>query len=388
MTTLRDFVAQTLESQGAAVEAVEPDGLEVLAPAAIQSAMGWPEMARLRFGTDRQDGAIRIGLEGDWLDRFDALLGAQGRWAQRQLTLSGVQAPADPERVIELALDLPNAVWRFQRMTESWTRCLLLTFRYTALSDEKREGLVWLGFNLGTGAVLGELIPRLRPLLDEQENWQPPDVETRQAGDGRGTTGLLDSRIRPLLRDETRRELEPFLRAMRRRLDRDRTRIHAYHEDLRGASLKRLAGLAGAAGEKAEAGRRREALRVAAIEREYRAKVDDLRNNYALRVMQDWVQALQLFLPVQRLDVLIRRRKQERLIRLDWHPSVRLAEPPLCDWGLGLDRSRLVCDEKLHLTDVAGQAPCPVCSKAWCRACDPQACRHCGQAIERGAGAP
>jgi hypothetical protein len=388
MTTLKDFVAQTLESQGAAVESVEPDGLEVLAPAAIQSAMGWPEMARLRFGTDRQDGAIRIGLEGDWLDRFDVLLGTQGRWAERQFTLSGLQAPADPERVIERALDLPNAVWRFQRMTESWTRCLLLTFRYTALSDEKREGLVWLGFNLGTGAVLGELIPRLRPLLNEQESWQAPDVETRQASGADWDAGPLASRIGLLLRHETRQELEPFLRAMRRRLDRDRARVHAYHEDLRAASLKRLAGLASATGEKAEASRRREALRVAAIEREYRAKLDDLRNNYALRVTLDWVQALQLFLPVQRLDVLIRRRKQERLIRLDWHPSVRLAEPPLCDWGLGLDRRRLVCDERLHLTDAAGQAPCPACGKAWCRACDPLACRHCGQAIERGARAP
>ena len=71
---------------------------------------------------------------------------------------------------------------------------------------------------------------------------------------------------------------------MRRRLDRDRDRVHAYHDDLRGASLKRLAALAGPHGEKAEADRRRETLRVAAIEREYPAKLDDLRHNYALRV--------------------------------------------------------------------------------------------------------
>ena len=60
----------------------------------------------------------------------------------------------DPARVLERALDLTNAVWRFHAVTATWTRCLLLTFRYVALSDEKREGLVHLGFNLGTGAVL------------------------------------------------------------------------------------------------------------------------------------------------------------------------------------------------------------------------------------------
>ena len=45
-----------------------------------------------------------------------------------------------------------------------------------------------------------------------------------------------------------------------------------------------MAALARADGERAEADRRRETLRVEAIEREYRAKLDDLRRNYALRV--------------------------------------------------------------------------------------------------------
>jgi hypothetical protein len=46
---------------------------------------------------------------------------------------------------------------------------------------------------------------------------------------------------------------------MRRRLERDRNRVH-YHDDLRRASLKRLAALAGADGEKSEADRRRETI--------------------------------------------------------------------------------------------------------------------------------
>ena len=53
MSELRDFVAELLESKGAAVEAVDPDGLEVLAPAPLQKAMGWPELARLGFGSER-----------------------------------------------------------------------------------------------------------------------------------------------------------------------------------------------------------------------------------------------------------------------------------------------------------------------------------------------
>jgi hypothetical protein len=177
-----------------------------------------------------------------------------------------------------------------------------------------------------------------------------------------------------------REAIAPFLRAMRRRLERDRNRVHAYHDDLRNAALSRLGALAEADGERAKADRRRETLRVEAIEREYRAKLDDLRHNYALRVTVEWVQALTLYVPVQRLDVLIRRRKGERMIRLDWHPLVKAAELPLCEAGLGTERTRLVCDDKLHLTEPDAQGPCPSCGKAYCRACFPAACPRCGRA--------
>jgi len=381
MSEFRDFAAEMLERHGAAVEAIEPDGLDVLAPQPLRQAMGWPEMARLGFGAQRPDHAIAIGLEGDWLDRFGTLLGEEGRWAERQVTSAGQSAaPGDPERTLERALELPNAVWRFQGLTAAFTRCLVMAFRYTAVSDEKREGLIRIGFNLVTGAVVDEVVARMRPVL-ERDEWQAPEPAVRLAAGPGWDWKVLQSRLRPLLDLRVRQELEPFLAAMRRRLERDRIRVHAYHDDLRRVSLKRLAALAGAAGEKAQADRERERLRIAAIEREYQAKLDDLRHNYALRIKVQWVQALELYVPVQRFEVLIRRRKGERLIRLDWHPLVRMTEPPPCDWGSGLDRVRLVCDQKLHLTEPAGQAPCSSCAKPWCRACHLTRCPACGQAV-------
>ena len=383
MSELRDFVAELMESKGAVVEALDPDGLEVLVPAPLQKAMGWPELARLGFGTERTQGAIAIGLEGDWLERFGAQLGDEGRWSQREVRPAfAVPAPSDSERLLGRALDLPNAVWRFQGVSATYTRCLMLAFRYTAVSDEKREGLIWLGFNLGTGAVVSDILARLRPALAQMPDWQAPDQATKLAAGPGWSAATLDARVRPLLDQQMRDSMEPFLRAMRRRLERDRNRVHAYHDDLRNTSLKRLAALARAEGDRAQADRRREMLRVEAIEREYRAKLDDLRHHYALRVTVEWVQALDLYVPVQRFDVLIRRRKGERVVHLDWHPLVKAAEPPLCEAGLGLDRVRLVCDDKLHLTEPAGQAPCLSCGKPFCRACFPAACPRCGQPSE------
>lgn len=382
MGALRDFVAEVLEIEGAAVEPIEPDALEVLAPDPLRETMGWSDLVRLGFGAELPAGAILVGLEGDWLDKFGGLLGERGRWAERQVALP-LTPPGDPARLLERALDLPNAVWRFRSVAEGWTRCLLLAFRYTAVSDEKREGLIWLAFNQSTGAVVDEIATRLRALLAGDAEWRAPDSDVRRAA-GRGwEPAALAARVPPLLDHHVRQEMEAFLRAMRRRLDRDRSRVHDYHHDLRTASVRKLATLSGASGEKGEAERKRETLRIATIEREYAAKLDDLRHNYALRVTVEWVQGLELFVPVWRHEVVIKRRKGERMVRLDWHPAARVTEPPPCDWGLGLGRTRLVCDDNLHLTDPAGQAPCRSCGKPWCRACHPTACPRCGEVVER-----
>lgn len=370
MGDLRDFVSDLLETEGAAVDFIEPDGLEVLAPEPLRAAMGWPEFIRLGFGPAPPPGATPIGLEGDWLDRFGALFGERGRFAERQLDLCDALAPpSDPERLLGRALDLANAVWRLHGAKWSWTRCVLLEFRYTAVSDEKREGLVWLGLNEGTGAVLDEeMLQRLRAPLASEAEWRAPEPEARIAAGAGFDAATLAARVEPLALHFARRDLEPFLNAMRRRLDRDCGRIHQYHDNLRRAAQVKLAGLEKAPGEKAESDRKRESLRIAAIEREYAAKLDDLRHNYALRVSLDWTQGLALYCPVYRYELLVKRRKGERIVGVDWHPALRMIEPPPCDMGLGLGRTRFVCDDHLHLSDASGPVACPSCEKAWRRA--------------------
>jgi hypothetical protein len=380
MSELGDFVVELMERHGAAVESLPSDRLQVLAPTPLRATLGWPELAQLTFGPKRANEAIPIGLEGDWLDRFGLLLGDRGRWAERQLMACAAEPSSDPARVLNRALNFPNAVWRFEGQTATLTRCMMLTFRYCAFADEKYEGLARVGLNLSTGAVLDEIIERMRPVL-AREDWHAPDSATRLGARSGLEAAALEARIRALLDHRIRREMEPLLQATRRRLDRDRRRVHEYHEDLRNVSIKRLSALAGATGEKPDAERKREQLRMAAIERDYHSKLEDLRHHYAMRVVVEFVQALELYIPVQRFAVLIRRRNGKRTISIDWHPAVRLLEPPPCDWGLAGDYTRLVCDEKLHLTEPAGQAPCHACAKAWCRACSPSRCPRCAAAI-------
>lgn len=380
MNQLQQFVGLLLAKQGAVVDAIDPEGLEVLAPPPAQHAMRIPEWARLGFGAELPAHAQRVSLDADLLERLGGLLGEHGRYT-RQVRTPENPPPGHPERILEHTLELHNAVYRLQDVKPAWTRYVIFRFRYTAISDEKREELVWLGFNLGTGAVMDDdFLRRLRTYLASVVDWQVPDPDAPLAAGVASVAAIVTARVERLIEHHVRLDLEPFLNAMRRRLYRDRGRVHAYHDELRRTAQLKLAALGSASGEKAEADRRRETFRIAAIEREYAAKLDDLRHNYDLRVTVDWVQGLTLFAPVHRYDVLIKRRKGERTMRIDWHPAIRMIEPPPSDWGLGIGRARLVCDDHLHLTDPTGQSPCPSCGKAWCRACHSAACPRCGHA--------
>lgn len=295
--------------------------------------------------------------------------------------------PGDPQRLIERSLQLPNAVWRLKEAAPATAHCLLLAFRYTATSDEKREGLVRLGLNLSTGAALpGELVGAYLASLAGLESWEVPQSLAGAAGHAPS----IALRARTLVERAVRADLEPFLAAMRRGLERDRCRVHAYHDDLRRAALEKLAKLertssAPKTGGKAQDAVKRERLRIAAIEREYAGKISDLRHNYALGVEVAWTQALLLEAPVRRHLVIVKRRKTDREIAIDCHMTARLMEPPVCDWGDGFGSERVVCDEHLHLKEAGGRSPCPSCAKAYCWACHGDGCPKCGAPVRGNA---
>jgi hypothetical protein len=169
--------------------------------------------------------------------------------------------------------------------------------------------------------------------------------------------------------------LDPFIKGLLRRLVRDQDRLHRYHNDLHHEAMRRAAVLP-----EGDPKRVREEQRAAAITREYRAKLDDLSRQYATRVTVEWVQTLELVMPVHRLNVQIRRRKADRMIALDWNPLARRLEPPVCEATAGMERPRLVCDDALHLVVPAGLAPCAGCGRPFCRACHADACPKCGAA--------
>jgi hypothetical protein len=381
---MQGFVASLLRHQGALVESIEPDGLEVLAPAQVQAALGVAELSRLGFGATLPPSAQRVGIESDWLGRFSGLLGSQGRWNRRVLPGSGTaKAPADPERLLGHALVLDNATFRLLGVTPAWTRYLVLDFRASAVSDDKRDFMLRLGANLATGAVPDAALEAIitAPGFDggslddaESEKMLPQDADLPAMWD-RSRVLELVARALPTRLDDA---LAPFLKGMRRRLGRDQDRLHAYHNDLHQAAMLRAMTLP-----EGDAMRQREQQRCEAIERDYRAKLDDLARQYATRVSVEWVQTLELAMSVHRFAVQIRRRKADRLIHLDWNPRARRLEPPTCEYSASMERPCMVCDDALHIVVASALMPCQACGRPFCRACHPAHCPKCGERVPR-----
>ncbi len=367
---MRGFVASLLRHEGALVEAIEPDGLEILAPSPVQQALGIGELSRLGFGTTLPQAAQRVGIEGDWLDRFARLLGPRGRFTRRVLSVPARTA-SDPERVLSDELAFDNATYRLVDVTPAWTRYLVLDFRASAVSDDKRDFMLRLGVNLATGALpdamLAAVIASLN--MDEAGAARPEDGDLPAPWDRPRLLNLVARALPP--RVET--ALDPFIKGLRRRLGRDQDRLHRYHNDLHHEAKRRALPLA-----EDDPKRGREDQRAEAIEREYRARLDDLARQYATRVTIEWVRTLELVMPVQRFAIQIRRRKANRVIHLDWNPIVRRLEAPACEFTASAERPNFVCDDALHLVVPAGLGPCTGCGRAFCRVCHPDRCPKCG----------
>ena len=365
MSSLENTVARLLTAEGALVEPVAPEGLSIMAPPEVQAVLGIPEWSCIGFGTELPKNARRVTLESDWLERLSHLLDRRGRLCSISIPKSELHATLrDPETVAEHEIVLENAIFRITGTTETLTTYLLVIFRFTAVSDEKREELLTLCVNESNGACAEHLREQL--LLDAARFARTDAVDHAMLPQPPALSRLA-LMFDQALKTRTRLQLSPFLAGMERRMTRDMERLHTYHSDLRKEAAARLA-------EKIKKGepeesRQRERMRMTAIEREFLSKIDDLRRKYAITVKIEPIQALRIALPVVRLGLTFMRRKGTRAYHLDWNPISKKLDNLPCEGCYSPSTPRLLCDANLHLLCRNCLSESPSCRKHFCRAC-------------------
>lgn len=367
----RDFVARLMSAEGADVELVEPCGLEFIAPTRLQQSLQVPEFGKLGFGSGAQTNSQPVTFESDWIQRLGDVLGNRGRTSRRMLYVE-MPSLAEPERILRHTLVLQNAVYQFVSAAATWTNYLVCSFRYEAFADEKREGIVKIAINLGTSSPVDESISAFETALAAEDDLNEISNPRGPALYDPWNRDRLDKLFRAALPGRIRQHLSQFLAGLERRLERDSSRLFDYYDGLRKESFKRS--------RKQEADQDNETRtvlaksRIAAIEREYRAKVQDLEQKYALKVEVQAIQARFLTMLVRRFDLIVKRRKKERRLQLDWNPLTRKLERPMCEYTHGEASSYIVCDDALHIVSPESHSACNDCGKDYCRACHRSRC--------------
>ena len=221
---LETFVQRFFTCQGAAIEK-NGSRLDVLAPRELARRIGIPDFCSLKIGGEDPDGySVHYGsplLENIAAVACDTVPLVIVRLAFHYIKSQGF------DRLMENLFTFHGAVVRVGNTADVLTEYLLLTCRFLAQSDEQKEDLVPLAFNLETGAP----VDHIEAMLDTTEK----NVEA-----GGRCTAFKPETLRKVTQWVQRQapkvlaaRIQPFRDSMNRRFLRDVANLEAYYADLK-----------------------------------------------------------------------------------------------------------------------------------------------------------
>jgi len=343
---LEQFVKRFFEFNGAVMEQ-RPGGLEALLPERLALRLNIPEY-------------LHISTEENTKEKYAVSYGSS-------LLEKIVDAACDTAPLISCSFDFNyikrqgfdrliqdqfvfyNCVGRVKGAAEVRTEYLLLTCRYMAQSDEQKEGLVSLAFNLETGAAVSEM----GRIFDTVERTFETDS---------GQTILVDDKIKEILTWVQRqagkvleREIKPFQDSMNRRFQRDVANLEEYYADLKKEmeeSLNRPR-----ISDQLISDRR---TKISLIPDELERKKADLFKKYSIRVRIELCGGIQIRTPAVKILYQTSFGRKPKQLSMIYNPATKSMDPLVCE-GCGDSTFNIRFCDHLHMLCPACSAKCPLC---------------------------
>ncbi len=359
---LLETVGRVLELQGAEIEAHE-ERLEALMPPALAQALHLPEMAKLYFNanTAQADGEL-ITFQSDFLDRLFALMQGSGNCAH--LTMPDLYLKKGADEAAEQSFTVLNGLGHALGSREQRLSYVLCNFKYTAMSDEKKEGLAATIINELTLAALSSRALSLY-LSQARETAAQSNLE-------RQPLGRVYHAACKSVQGSITSELADFNKSLNRRLQRDVKRLHEYYEELIG-EIERKIKRRGLEGKELE----NEQARMRATRLELEKKIADQREKYQMKITVEPVNLLRFELAVRTVSYEARFSKASRELTLVWNPLLKDFESLPCESCLAGLHAFWLCEQKLHVLCTACSR-CAHCERKVCRVCHRKQCPKCG----------
>lgn len=374
------FVLGYLEEQGSVVMPPAFGVYDVLMPEELAGRLGIDDYQHIAFGAPAQSeaagDAMHLTVTHPLVETIAQAVTRQP--ANGRAYINGVRV--DKRGLAELArktLNFPNA--RLDEVPKALEQgalhhYLYFNFKATFVSEEKQEELATVVMDVQAGhAVRDAAILRRLDLFDLELNRDDlPDAPPRWAGAGPGvsdeTLQALLLRAEHALRQEMSGQVAALVARMERHLTLDLARVGDYYDELTADLQRRRARLG------ADDAARSQNLddKLAALEVERGAKLQDVRGSYAVRVELELVNVLLLTQPKVILPVAIGNRTTQIVRSVVWDPLVHRLEPLVCD-VCGQPGEGLHLCTGGHLAHATCLAPqCVDCKRVFCQLCAAQ----------------
>lgn len=343
---LERFAFRFLEHQGAVLEK-RPAGFEALLPRDLRSTLETPEHIHITTETGA-DGVYVLQYGSSFLEKMVNAACAQMPFVANTLEFHYLKS-AGFTRLIRNQFTLHGSTGRVQNKAKTLTEYLFITCYYLAQSDEQKEGLFHLIFNLDTGAHVPEMADGLTsvPLdflrKDKTLSWSEVQIDR------------IMGWIQRQAKESVMEQIGPFQQSMTRRFIRDVTNLEEYYRSLEQemqASLQRT-------GLSAELIQDR-TKKITLIPAELARKRDDLFKKYSIRTRIAPCSAMFIRTPAVKVLYRVSLGRKTKNISLLYNPVTKTMDPVVCE-GCGTSTTRAWFCKQVHLLCQECQNRCPLC---------------------------
>jgi len=350
---LEHFVCRFLETHGAVLEK-NRKGFEALLPESLSGLLETPEYIRINKGspdTGPESGhAYSINYGSHLLEKIVNAACAQVPLLACQLEFDYLKS-AGFEKLINEQFSFFGAVGKVEGTAKIKTEYFFLTCRYIAQSDEQKEGLVSLIFNLETGAF----VPHMAHMLSSAVRDYKTGGKTAAWGD-KQIKEIMEW-VRKQTKESIAEDIGPFQESMTRRFRRDVANLEEYYAGLKKEmeqSLERPSLSDQLIKDRKE--------KIALLPDELARKKDDLFKKYSIKVKIEPCSAMLISTPAIKILYKASIGRKRKNLSLIYNPVTKSVDPLVCQ-GCGRSTTSLYFCDRLHLLCPTCSNRCPVCSK-------------------------
>lgn len=344
---LEEFAYRFLENQGAMLERND-QGFEALLPENLSEVLGTSEHINVNTGSDPEsEGVYSVNYGSSLLEKMvDAVCGDVPLLAC-QLQFDYLKREGF-ESLIKKQFFFYKSVGKMESRAIINTAYIFLTCRYTAQSDEQKQGLANLVFNLETGAY----IPNMAELFSATgKNFTPLQKSVWKDGQLERVIKCIKEQSKGILIEE----LNSFHETMTRRFMRDVVNLEEYYHALEKEMEKNL--------ERSHFSKelikeRREKINL--LPDELERKRDDLFKKYSIKVNIEPCAVILINTPAVKVLYNIFIGRTWKNVSLIYNPVTRAFDPLVCQ-GCGKSITNIYFCNHLHMLCSLCSKKCPLC---------------------------